>query len=299
MLSIQKNENIPYEWLDIFNPDEQELSAIAQKYGLHKSSVTDCLEPGHLPKVEHFKDYTFIIFRVYCPEDNLEADSVLELTNKISIFFANNFVITVHRKEWQPLDEMINQWNNGTIYTEQRRLVGALISRGLLSYDDPVHKLTRSIELFERKVFLAERQLGLTKSLYYIKRKLDVTRRLLLLTHDIVEFIDKPELASATTRDIRDQYIRLKSLYDTLLENVNHLLNIYFNISAQRTNDTMRILTIFSVFFMPLTFIVGVYGMNFEHMPELKWKYGYPAVMALMTAILIVIIIWFKRKKWL
>jgi len=77
------------------------------------------------------------------------------------------------------------------------------------------------------------------------------------------------------------------------------LLNVYFSASSQRTNDTMRILTIFSVFFMPLTFIVGIYGMNFKFMPELEWKKGYPAVMILMGIITLLIYIWFKRKKWL
>jgi magnesium transporter len=82
-------------------------------------------------------------------------------------------------------------------------------------------------------------------------------------------------------------------------ENTNHLLNIYFNISSQRTNETMRVLTIFSVFFMPLTFIVGIYGMNFHNMPELSWQYGYPATIAAMAIVTIVIYSWFRRKKWL
>jgi magnesium transporter len=82
-------------------------------------------------------------------------------------------------------------------------------------------------------------------------------------------------------------------------ENANHLLNIYFNISSQRTNETMRVLTIFSVFFMPLTFIVGIYGMNFHNMPELGWKWGYPLTLATMAVVTIIIYLWFRRKKWL
>jgi magnesium transporter len=88
-------------------------------------------------------------------------------------------------------------------------------------------------------------------------------------------------------------------MYASLSENIHQLLTVYFSASSQRTNETMRILTIFSVFFMPLTFIVGIYGMNFKYMPELEWKAGYPAVMLLMAFVTLLIFIWFRRKKWL
>ena len=88
-------------------------------------------------------------------------------------------------------------------------------------------------------------------------------------------------------------------LYTQVLEDVNNLMNLYISYSAQRTNDVMRVLTIFSAFFLPLTFIVGVYGMNFEFMPELSKKWGYPAVLLLMAAVTIGIFTWFKKRKWL
>ncbi|MGE8378233.1 MAG: CorA family divalent cation transporter, partial [Sphingobacterium sp.] len=89
------------------------------------------------------------------------------------------------------------------------------------------------------------------------------------------------------------------TLYENLSENVAQLLNVFFNISSNHTNEIMRILTIFSVFFMPITFVAGVYGMNFKNMPELEWYYGYPIAMAIMVAISMAIYLWFKRKGWL
>jgi magnesium transporter len=80
---------------------------------------------------------------------------------------------------------------------------------------------------------------------------------------------------------------------------LNQLLSIHFNVSTQRVNEVILVLTLFSVFFMPLTFIVGVYGMNFKVMPEIDWKYGYPAVWGLMVLVVLIIWQWFKRKKWL
>jgi magnesium transporter len=98
---------------------------------------------------------------------------------------------------------------------------------------------------------------------------------------------------------VRDQHLKMQTLYSQVLEEVNNLLNLSMSFSAQRTNDVMKVLTIFSVFFLPLTFIAGIYGMNFEFMPELNKKWGYPASIGLMVLVTILIYTWFKRKKWL
>ena len=103
----------------------------------------------------------------------------------------------------------------------------------------------------------------------------------------------------AHLQDVRDQHLKMQTLYGLILEEVNNLLNLSMSFAAQRTNDVMRVLTLFSVFFMPLTFIVGIYGMNFEFMPELRSKWGYPAVLAIMAIIALLIFFWFRRKKWL
>ena len=100
-------------------------------------------------------------------------------------------------------------------------------------------------------------------------------------------------------QDLRDQHLKMLTLYNQVLEDVNNLMNMYLSFTAQKTNDVVKVLTIFSVFFMPLTFIVGIYGMNFEFMPELKTKWGYPVVILVMIAVTAVIFFWFKRKKWL
>ena len=109
-----------------------------------------------------------------------------------------------------------------------------------------------------------------------------------------VEDADKPAL-----QDVRDLQVKLVTLYEQVHEDTNNLLNIYLSLSARKTNDVMKILTIFSVFFMPLTFIAGIYGMNFKFMPELTMEYGYPVTLLAMGIIVVVIFIWFRRKHWL
>jgi magnesium transporter len=93
--------------------------------------------------------------------------------------------------------------------------------------------------------------------------------------------------------------VKLIMLYEQAYEDVTNLMNIYLSLSARKTNQVIHVLTLFSVFFMPVTFIVGIYGMNFKIMPELEWPWGYPAVMVLMGTITLAIWIWFRKRKWM
>lgn len=295
---LTAGKDCAYEWIDITDPQPDEMWDIARKYSLHEASVADCLQPGHLPKYEQFRNYTFIILRVYY-EANNEADTVKELTNKISVFINEKTIITIHRNPLQVIDFISGELLSEDGCKLSHQVLTEIVKAALHTYDQPGDKLAQLIDYYETQVFLARRKVSLLKGMYIIKRKVDVIRRLLLLTYEVVDKIDSANASNAYSRDLRDLYIKQKSLFDSLAENANHLLNIYFNISAQRTNETMRVLTIFSVFFMPLTFIVGVYGMNFRHMPELNWKYGYPLAWGAMAVVTIIISIWFKRQKWM
>lgn len=286
-----------FKWIDVTNPEKEELQKIAQQYGLHQELLNDCLQPDHLPKFERMEDYFFIIFRIHSEDESPEADTVQELTHKIAIFYSEKFIITVHRKPQlviNNLEEYITQRN----IKNCKHILNVVLRLCLLSYDAPSNKASRHLEYFEEQMFLRTRKVSLLKGLYFLKRKIDVMRRMLILSNEIIDNIDTEE-GDVNTRDTRDLYVRLHTVYDSLSENINQLLGLYFSISSQRTNETMRILTVFSVFFMPLTFVVGVYGMNFEYMPELKMKLGYPGVMFLMVMITLAIYLWFKRKGWL
>lgn len=296
---LAEKNNHTFEWIDAIDPGKEEIQQIAKEYGLHESSVNDYLQTDHLPKYEKIDEYAFIIFRMHVPEGSLEADTVQELTDKIAIFLSKDRLITIRKKDWFPLDQICNKHVKEKVCKTSFHLLTEIIRTGLLTFDEPAQKLTRSIEYFEENIFLRQRKISLLKRLYFIKRKIDVIRRILILSHDMVDHIDSPQTSTAYTRDMRDLYIRLNSIYDSLAENTNQLFNIYFSISAQKTNEIIRVLTLFSVFFMPLTFIVGIYGMNFRFMPELHWKLGYPAVMVTMAVVTFLIYWWFRKKGWL
>jgi magnesium transporter len=125
-------------------------------------------------------------------------------------------------------------------------------------------------------------------------------RIILLLREPLMQFkIHSGNKHSRLMQDISDRQLELEIQYEQMQDELTQLLNLYISLSSQRTNDVMRILTIFSVFFLPLTFIVGVYGMNFDFMPELEWEYGYIGVWVLMLIVTLSVFIWFRKRRWL
>ena len=289
--------NQDFEWTDLVDPSYEELNALAEKYNLHPALVKDCLQPDHLPKYERMDNYSFLIFRIHTDNNVAEADTVQLLTHKIAIFYGENFLLTVHRREHGFIKSLMERVNSGHC-TSSREFLNALISACLETYEVPLGKLAKSVDYFEEIIFLRPKKIPLLKGLYYLKRKVDLLRRMLILSYAIIDAIDSSE-GDVNTRDIRDQYVKFQNMFDSLAENIHQLLAIYFSASSQKTNEIMRVLTILSVFFMPLTFIVGIYGMNFDVMPELHWKMGYPGVMALLVVVTVSIYFWFKRKGWL
>lgn len=294
-IQICNKEEHGYDWIDINSPDDGELQEIAAAYGLHPALVHDCLQPGHLPKYESLEEYAFIIFRVYTDQEFLEADTVQELTNKVAIFYSASFFITIHRYPQPLLEPVIKR---ASMLRNTHQLLNGVARACLATYDEPSNDLAKSIDYYEEQVFLSSRNKPILKGLYYLRRRIDLLKRMLMLSRDIIENIDDHQ-GNVNTRDTRDLYVRLTTIYESLNDNINQLLNTYFSTASQRTNETMRVLTIFSVFFMPLTFIVGIYGMNFKYMPELQYPWAYPGVLLLMAAITVAIYYWFRRKRWL
>lgn len=297
-LLASKNKN-GFDWVDLSAPNNDEIKQVAETYALHEASIKDCMQPDHLPKYELFDNYTFVILRVFAADHGHEADTIQELTNKVSIFFTENHLITVHRAEGDLIDLVKAKRIDTGRCNSTFHLLNSLIRESILTFEQPGIRLSESLDYYEERVFLRQRKSPILRGLYFVKRKIDVIRRLMLLSYEIIDNIDSKKRSDVYTRDLRDLYIRTQTLFDNLSENTAQLLSIYFSIASQRTNETMRVLTVFSVFFMPLTFIVGIYGMNFKFMPELSWPYGYPAVMLLMVGISVGIYFWFKRKGWL
>ena len=153
---------------------------------------------------------------------------------------------------------------------------------------------------YEKRIFKGEKGSDLIRDLYIIKRRSSIFKRILFLTKGTLSSLEKFYNSEDPFRkDLIDSCDTLYFFADGLHENVNNMLNLHISLASHRTNEVMGVLTIFSVFFLPLTFIVGLYGMNFKYMPELQFELGYPIVIMIMLIVTVLTYLWFKKKGWL
>lgn len=300
---IFHNPEIDFRWIDVVNPSEEEYEQLAQEYELHPAAVKDCLLPSHLPKCEQFGDISFLILRLYDKAAHAEADDVGELTNKVAIFISERFLITIHRKDAVYLSALQREWKdiNQVFEPNRRHLFNEIVDDVLNTYEYGLQQSDIQLDQLEKQVFDGNDRKGkqLVWELYLLKRKTSIFRRMLQLTRKTLETFRRLEAANDPfSNDLLETTENLFFMADNLHETANNLVNLHLSLASHRTNEVMGVLTVISVFFLPLTFIVGVYGMNFHHIPELNMKYGYAGVWILMIFITISIYIWFRKKKW-
>ena len=310
--TVVEQERAGFTCLDVVAPTPGELSEIAARHALDPISVQDCLDPEHLPKFEQFDNYAFAIIRVYDQRADKLCSTMQELTRKIAIFYAPTFLITIHRAE-QPwlsrLEDRISQegMKNGTAAREtlQARLVAKLLNAAADTFAAPLEALETRTDAFEAALFrpgdtTGTALAGSLEEIHLLKRQVTLIKRLLWRFLDVVQRMTPASGRAATLfRDVQENVESYHFYADELLDDTNTVLNIQLSLATHRTNEVMRVLTVFSVFFLPLTFVVGIYGMNFQFMPELRARWGYPAILAAMGVVTLIIYLWFRRRGWL
>jgi magnesium transporter len=268
--------------------------------------VEDSLEPEHLPKYERIGNVTFIIVRAMDATAARDCSTVQEMTRKVAIFYGSDFLITIHRTEQPFLSTRIEKYQAPPPAGAERRksflprLLIEIINGAVETYERPLADAETAIDRFEATVF-GERELSdLLRRIYTEKRRVTQMRRMLSHTRDVVQkLVPASEPTAPIFQDLRENAESVYSFAEELVEDVNNLLSIQLALASRRTNEIVRVLTVFSVFFLPLTFIVGVYGMNFDFMPELRYRLGYPAVLVGMGLVTLAIYLWFRRRGWL
>jgi magnesium transporter len=290
---------LPFEWIDVSLPTEAELHELAAKYKLPAPAVLDCLQSDHLPKFEAFDNYTFVIFRMFDMDGRDFPSNFQQLTRKLAIFFNDGFLLTIHRSNTDIIENVANKYCGDPIVKSPFDIVCKINKNVLETFQIPLKDIDRQVDVYEQSIFLKKRIPDLLKTLYQIKRKAYLIKRLNLINKSVIEALPVNHKKSPYYTDMHDYFIGLDTLTEEIYDSINSILHLYLAISSQKTNEVMRILTAFSAFFLPLTFIVGVYGMNFSYMPELNMYWAYPAVLFFMAIITFGIYIWFRRRGWL
>lgn len=285
-----------FNWINLIAPTEEELNKIAQEYSLPTTMVEDCLEPEHLPKIEKFDLNLFIITRHFDINSTQESDTTQELTRKIAMFVTEKAVITVHRQKPDFWDKMMKDLVK---VKSSQELVVNILYWVFDSYDVFLTDAIKQLEILEDQVFQHEAETSTLQKINQIKKRVSVVKHLLTNMQIIAQRFPITKDSKTIIQDLREELEAVIFRTISVLDETNSLLQLYLSLASHRTNEIMRVLTIFSVFFMPLTFIVGVYGMNFYNMPELHHPYGYMAVWGVMALVSLCVYGWFKHKGWL
>jgi magnesium transporter len=297
----QKSTDGPkFTWIDIEQPTREELTSLAVEFDLSGHVVEDCMQPDHLPKVEEGTFADFILLRQHLWPLGEEDDTIQEISTKVAIFYNSELVITIHRRPQPFLENIYHQSLGKTHKITADEVITRILGEVVDSYEIPLSAMSNALEALEDDIFLRQKTpIRLQEDLYYMKRKAAKVRKLLYLTTQVARKHHPGTRDKHTMNNILDSLQKMEFESDQVHENASSLLDTYLAIATHRTNEIMRVLTIFSVFFLPLTFIVGIYGMNFRYMPELGWTLGYPFTIALMLAITLSIFFWFRRKRWI
>jgi len=297
-------------WIDMEGlGDIHALRALGEKYGLHPLALEDVVNIGQRPKVEPYDKYLFIVAdMVYEDEDERLCGE------QVSMFLGRNLLITIQEAVggdvFDPVRERLRTGRGFIRRSRTDYLSYALLDAIIDHYFPVLERLGDNIESLEDEVLGKPNQACVSK-IHGYKRTLMQLRRFVWPVRDLVTAMlhDESGVVCDETkvflRDCYDHSVQIMDLVETYRDVSSGLMELYLSAVGMRTNEIMRVLTVMSAIFIPLTFVAGVYGMNFDHadgpmnMPELHQWWGYPACLGLMLVIAIGQIIFFKRKKWL
>lgn len=288
-------------WVDVSGPTRQELLELAEEFGLHATSVADCLDPEHLPKYERIGDATFLILRLHDDSSDPQAVDLHAMTRKVALFYRSDLVLTIHRKDQPVLADVRERFREGN--EAERSLTGvltAIVLAVIASFDRPLDEMERALDAFEEEVFDLQRTSPPFRRVHVLKRRVTLIKRVLHQTIGVLQrMTPHTDRAQPYFQDMRESAEGSHFWAEAILDEAQHLLNVHLAMANHRTNEVMRVLTVFAAFFLPLTFVVGIYGMNFDWMPELRQRWGYPLTLLLMAGVSLAIYLWFRRRGWI
>jgi magnesium transporter len=289
-------------WADVIAPTNEDLSLLEDEFEFHGLALEDASLVHERPKVDEYDRFLLIIFYAI---SGSEGAAAIEL-EQISIFAGANFVVTMHGGELPMLDVIGHRWqaNHARIGIHGAGLLVYSILDALVDgYLPVIDQISDRIDTIEDTIF-GRFDAAAQQEIFQLKRDLLQMRKVLTPERDVLNLLmrrDTPVYSDETARyfqDIYDHLLRVLDSVDTFRDLLSSALDSYVSILSNRTNQVMKTLTASSIILMTMTLVAGIYGMNFEHMPELNWRVGYPLALAAMAAIGLSLGAVFKRKGW-
>jgi magnesium transporter len=291
-------------WLRVAgNPQVETLEEIGSFLDIHPLTLEDILDTSQRPKMEDFRRYLFIELNMLI----WDQDQAQIITEQVSLILAENYVVTfqedendvfgpVRQRLQEDVSRLVNQGTDYLVYT----LIDAIVDHYFIILEN----LGEQIEFLEEEL-ISDPDRSTIQKIHQMKSELIFLRKSVWPLREIIGLLERGESAFfqhsslVYLRDVYDHSIQIIDTVETFRDMVSGLLDIYLSSISNRMNEVMKVLTIISTVFIPLSFIASVYGMNFVFMPELQWKWGYFTIWVVMILLVLGMLTYFRRKKWI
>jgi|SRR5690554_61880 len=291
-------------WINIDGLHEEEtIEKICSSFAIHKLSIEDILSIGQRPKLDEHANYIHTVLKMFMidpKDDNIEDE-------QLSFILKDDILITFQEKTGDVFDSVRKRIKEGKGLIRKRGasyLLYALMDSVVDHYFLILESIGDKLEEIENQLLENPDTLTLNK-LHSVRRETLYLRRSVYPLREVIgrfEKLEEPYVLNDSRvfiRDLYDHTIQVIETIEVFRDMASGLLDLYMNSVSNKMNEIMKVLTIMASIFIPLTFMAGVYGMNFENMPELKWKYAYFFVVGIMVLLAILMLVYFKRKKWM
>jgi len=291
-------------WINIEGIHQVEIiEKLGSHFGLHPLLLEDILNTDQRPKMEDYGDYIFIVLKMlYLGEANNEIEA-----EQVSLILGSNFVISFQEREGDVFDPVRDRIRNAK---GRIRKAGAdylaytLLDAIVDNYFIILESLGETIEETEEQLATNPNPETL-QLIHALKKEMIFLRKSIWPLREVISGLERCESSlihestGAYLRDVYDHTIQIIDTVESFRDMISGMLDIYLSSISNKMNEVMKVLTIFASIFIPLTFVAGVYGMNFSFMPELKWQWGYFGILGVMALVGISLVVYFKRRKWL
>ncbi|MDP3920083.1 MAG: magnesium/cobalt transporter CorA [Candidatus Omnitrophota bacterium] len=293
-------------WVDLQAPTEFESDCLVEIFNFHPLAVEDCLTDHSQPKVDDYEEYLFLVTHALMTQPNDEGEEELR-TIELDIFFGRNYVVTFHKTPVGTVEQVRN--------TVERKpeilmahgsdvLVHAILDRLVDNFQPILDRYDDRIDKIEEAIF-HNPPADYLETVIMMKRDVFNLRKIVSPQRDLINYLTRTPTPFITAkhriyfRDIYDHLLRIYSIAEGFHESLSSVLQAYFSYSSHKLNEIIKHMTVLATLTMPAVIVASIYGMNFRHMPELTWKFGYGFSFLVMAAISGVMLIWMKWKKWI